>query len=683
MKRIGIITIQKCNNFGADLQAYALGAKLRSMGYEAENIDYLFYKHPRHLKSGGKEKPVLPISFVNKVKEWLFPIVSTVRGGRSSATVRVRRERFDSWFLRNVLVGREYRSVNSLYDEPPQYDVYMVGSDQVWNPRMYSNIKPYFLDFAPEGARCVSYASSFGVSELPSIVFYRYKQWLKKFSAIGIREKKGAEMVRAMALGVEVKQVVDPTLLLTADEWARVAVAPENAPNEEYVLLYDLISCFETTAIASRIAAARGCRIVRIGDGAYGPGQFLWLFAHAMTVVTNSFHGTVFSILNHKPFFTVIPRTMSNAGRIESLVNSLGLGDRMIRAADVATFSQTSVDTDWESVNRRLEKLKDESVDFLKRVIDGPLQKIEHHLPIRCYAAWHKDGYIRAESTSGGGFSILATDIIKQGGVVYGAVFDDDFKHVHHAAATSLNGLGPIRKSKYVWSDPIAAYRDAATAVKNGKHVLFTGTPCQCAAIRKMIGSSDKLITVDFVCHGVPPPEAFEEYAIALERRYGGALVDYQFREKKDGWHFPRITYKFSNGVSKRIIPWLDEYYRKFSLSQNLREGCYRCPYANLERPSDITIADCWRVSTTNPKWDDNCGTSNVLINTELGLNFWHRVCENAEVEFHEYDLDLAQMRNHPLMMASSRVEKSRPLFYYWLVYWVKRVGWFYWKGKQ
>ena len=301
MKRVGIITIQKCDNFGADLQAYALGAKLRSMGYDAENIDYLFYKHPRH--QGCKlEKPVLPISLKNRVKEFLFPIIATLKSFRSRCATMERRRRFDKWFNSNVKVGREYRSAGGLYDNPPKYDVYMVGSDQVWNPRLYSNIKPYFLDFVPKGARCVSYASSFGVGELSGPVFYKYKQWLRKFSHIGLREKSGERIVKAMAFDAETAHVLDPTLLLDAKEWATVSVEPSGKPVGKYLLLYDLIASEETVALARRWARQNEWGVVRIGDSGYGPGEFIWLFAHAESVVTNSFHGTVFSILTHKPF---------------------------------------------------------------------------------------------------------------------------------------------------------------------------------------------------------------------------------------------------------------------------------------------------------------------------------------------------------------------------------------------
>ena len=357
MKRIGIITIQKCDNFGADLQAYALGAKLRSMGYDAENIDYLFYKHHRH--QGGKlERPVLPISFKNRIKEFLFPIVAALKGMRNRSVAIERRKRFDEWFDANVKVSREYRSVRSLYDAPPKYDVYMVGSDQVWNPRLYSNIKPYFLDFAPQRAKCVSYASSFGVSELSGPVFYLYKEWLKKFSHIGLRETSGARIVKAMALDADVAHVLDPTLLLAEEEWAKVAVPPHDVPTGKFLLLYDLIASPETVALAKRWALERGWQVVRIADGIYGPGEFLWLFANAEAVVTNSFHGTVFSILFHKPFVTIpVSGKMSGMNeRVVSLLSMVGLRSRIISANDLEGCRNVAGSAiDWDEVDRRLD----------------------------------------------------------------------------------------------------------------------------------------------------------------------------------------------------------------------------------------------------------------------------------------------------------------------------------------
>lgn len=710
MIRVGIITIQKCDNFGADLQAYALGAMLRSMGYDAENIDYLFYKHPRHLGGRG-ERPVLPISIKNKIKEFLFPIVMRLKSLKNRVEREERHRRFDSWFATNVKCGKEYRSVQSLYDDPPKYDVYMVGSDQVWNPRLYSNIKPYFLDFAPQGARCVSYASSFGVSELNGPVFYRYKQWLRKFSHIGLREKNGAEIVDAMALNAEVAHVLDPTLLLASSDWEKVAIRPEDAPAGKYVLLYDLIASQETVDLARRWAAQEGWQVVRIGNGAYGPGEFAWLFAHAQSVVTNSFHGTAFAVLNHKPFYSVVPRGMTNAGRIESLVNMLSLQHRLVQASDAAEVSIND-ELDWGAVDDRLNDALDKSVGFLRRSVDGDSNSMSRadakfSLPQASYAVWHGDAKVRAGSTSGGAFTVLASEVLSKGGIVYGAAWSDDFKLVRHVGVTSLAELPALRQSKYVESDAGDVIKEAKAALLDGRDALFCGTPCQCAAMRAAAkGIDEKLVLVDFVCHGTPLADVWKSYVEGLEKKYNSKLVRYEFRNKDKGWNFQNIVYEFGSGVKKRVIPWLDPYFHGFSINAFLRDGCYKCPFAQLKRISDFTIADCWRVAASNPEYDDNKGTSLVLVNSDKAISLWKKLMSDDVFVGGEYDIDLAQSRNMALMHPPAKpgcreafmkmfketgsFDAAAKCYLSWkktlkysLVYWVKRLGWFYFKHHQ
>ena len=311
-----------------------------------------------------------------------------------------------------------------------------------------------------------------------------------------------------------------------------------------------------------------------------------------------------------------------------------------------------------------------------------------NRIPIKCFATWAKDETIRKNSTSGGIFSLLAKRVLKCQGVVFGAAWDKDFYRVRHIGVITIEDIAPLLKSKYVWSDPTNAYEEVESELRKGRKVLFCGTPCQCAAIARRISAKvpeavTNLITVDFVCHGTPSPETFEAYLKELEKQEGSKIVAYDFREKKDGWNFSRIAYKFANGKEKRVIPWLDLYFRDFSLNRSLRECCYKCPFAGIDRPSDITIAECWRVGTTHPDWDDNRGCSNVLINTEKGLEFWNEVTKVGDLEVHDYDLRDAQMRNHSLMEPSKLVSKTKPVMYYWLLYWIKRIGWFYFKRHQ
>lgn len=704
MKRVGIITIQKCGNFGADLQAYALGKKLRRLGYDAENIDYLFWKHPRHEKS-ELEHSVLPLSYSRRLKEFFFPFVNFIRQLKTRRSIKLARDRnFQKWFSQNVKVGREFRSVKSLYDSCPQYDVYIAGSDQIWNPRLASNIKPYFLDFVSSDAKCISYASSFGTDILQGAVYLAYKRWLKRFSFIGVREKKGREIVESMGLGIDVQQVLDPTLLLSREEWHDVAICPEDVPSKRYLLVYDLIPSKEILRYAKRVADERDLALIRISEGNYGPGEFIWLFEHSSVVITNSFHGTVFSILNRKPFVVVVPHRLENAGRIYSLLQTLRLEHRIVNSKQI-----DSVKLDWSidflDIDQRLDDERQKSISFLVHAIeDLPIRRIAL-VPKRCYAVWNSDSEIRSESTSGGIFSILAEEILKRGGVVFGSVWSDDFRYAYHRIARDIDELAPMRKSKYVYSDLKGVIQEACTVLALNKWVLFTGTPCQCAMMTKAAKGSARLITVDFVCHGTPEPYVFESYISELEQTYGGKVTRYEFRNKDKGWNFQNVVFEV-NGIVHRRLPWLDSFFHGFSINAFLRKCCYSCRFATIERHTDFTIADCWRVAASHPQYDDNKGTSLVLVNTGPAIALWNIVVAKRKLSGGEYDIDLAQVRNsalmHPPVKSSvsdaffemlkltrsfSRASKvyCSPIkkYRYFLQYWIKFYFWFYFRRRQ
>lgn len=425
--------------------------------------------------------------------------------------------------------------------------------------------------------------------------------------------------------------------------------------------------------------------------------------------MTNSLHGTAFSLIHAKDFVSVIPRGMTNASRIESVLKVVELDSQIVRA-ESASAMDAIPPIDWTSVHVKLGAARAESVDFLQRAVSGEKRtaprKAIGNLPRVSYAVWNPDAAIRAESTSGGAFTWLAEATIRNGGIVYGAAFEADFKHVRHVAAETLEDLAPIRKSKYVYSDATTAIKDAVDQLKAGRQVLFTGCPCQCAAMKAAAKDcAEKLLTLDFVCHGTPRPEVFAAYVNELEKRYGAKLTRYEFRNKDKGWNFQSIYYEFDNGKKCRVIPWLDSYFHGFSVNAFLRPGCYSCPFATLERVSDITIADCWRVASSHPQWDDNRGTSLILANTEKG------VCQVESLGIDklpggQYPLALAEMRNSALMQPAARggfearFDKAfaetgsfesaaacymtgKRRFKYRLIYWVKRLGWFYFKHHQ
>ncbi len=704
--KIGIITIQKCNNYGADLQAFALQRKLRMLGYDAENIDYLFYKDPDFVKT-PKSRPIVRLSLVNRLKEWLLPKLKRLIANKSQGCSQKRSQAFKSFFENNVRVSREYNTIDALYANPPDYDVYITGSDQVWNPRMGCNIKPYFLDFVASGKRCIAYAASIGVPVVSPVVYGEYRKLLKRYCAIGVREESAKRIIAGMGLGVPVATVVDPTLLLSRDEWLEVAAQPAGVEKKQFVVEYNLGNNKLVHALAKRAAKSFSVPLVVLTGSEYGPAEFLWLMANAKAAIVSSFHGTIFSVLNKVPFYSTYGYSAdSNGGRIAAFAQSLGLGTRMIQTSEIENL-QLDFEVDFDRPYKLLNAMRERSIKFLVDAIQNPIHRDSAPANPLCYALWSKNEEIRSASTSGGAFYHLAERILAKGGVVFGAEFEQNFRHVRHRAARSLEELTPLMKSKYVYSECTGALKEAYIELKAGRTVLFAGTPCQISAVKALCKSyGDKLITVDIVCHGTPKEEVFESYVNELENQFNDTITNYEFRNKKYGWNFGSILIEFKSGKTVRRHAGSDPYFSGFARNIFLRECCYACPYAKLERVSDITIADCWRVAASHPHYDDGKGTSLILVNTPKGKRLFDLVCESGECNCGDYDVELARMRNTPLMFPPVRgtaynafkreFERTGSLHTaaktyfstYTMIqamvrYWVKRLGWFYFKRHQ
>lgn len=247
-------------------------------------------------------------------------------------------------------------------------------------------------------------------------------------------------------------------------------------------------------------------------------------------------------------------------------------------------------------------------------------------LPRKVYAVKNKEEGVRFHSSSGGVFTLLATQVIEAGGVVFGAAFDKNYRVVHTCAETRQE-LVKLRGSKYVQSDAAGVYRTAETFLKSGREVLFSGTPCQIAALRRYLKKEyEKLVTVDFICHGVPAPGVWEAYLRELSRKAGAsspdAIAGIGFRDKFYGWK------KFSLALhvkkKEKVYPFrlplhLNAYIRGFLHNLYLRPSCYSCRVRELRSGSDITLGDYWGIAKTYPELDDDRGVSAVLLNTEQG----------------------------------------------------------------
>lgn len=324
--------------------------------------------------------------------------------------------------------------------------------------------------------------------------------------------------------------------------------------------------------------------------------------------------------------------------------------------------------------------------------------------PTAAYAVWNQTA-VRAQSTSGGTFSALAKTILSRGGVVIGAVLDLKRYKVTHQCATTEAELVPLRKSKYVQSETEEALRQALTILREGRPVLFVGTPCQVAGYRLLTQSfGDLALSCDLVCGSVPSPTVFERYLKEEETRAKSKVITYDFRDKSKGWNFPGVKLTFDDGRTAFRPLRIDPYYAAFAAKLSCRLSCSTCPFACRKRIGDITIADCWRVASYDPSYDNNQGTSLLLCQTNAGTALLNAT---GHLAIHPYDVDHAVQCNtplhHPLPSSPQREPFMRRFVHpstsfhalvlqmlgkRWFLkahatWYLKRLGWFYFRKHQ
>lgn len=238
---------------------------------------------------------------------------------------------------------------------------------------------------------------------------------------------------------------------------------------------------------------------------------------------------------------------------------------------------------------------------------------------------------IRSQSSSGGVFTLLAEKVITEGGVVYGAAFDENMQ-LRHISAESLDELAPLRGSKYLQSNTGKIYREIKKKLSLNRKVLFVGTPCQAAALRGYLGQDyENLFIVDLVCHGVPSQAVFDRY---LKENFPDKKAkEILFRNKSHGWSCAYIDISFEDGsVYNGSLKEDDAYEILFQRSLGLRKSCADCKFCDFPRVGDISIGDFWGIDKINRALWDTKGISMVLVNNEHGRNLFDSDCGGAEI---------------------------------------------------
>lgn len=288
------------------------------------------------------------------------------------------------------------------------------------------------------------------------------------------------------------------------------------------------------------------------------------------------------------------------------------------------------------------------------------------------YAARHKDMREVETSRSGAAFIAISDWILEQGGVVYGAGYAGHFRVVHKRATTKEE-RDEFKGSKYVQSDLGDVFRQVKKDLKEGKIVMFSGTPCQTSGLNAYIGKKLRanLYLVDIVCHGVPSPYLWRDYIAYLEKKQGDTICWVNFRDKQEfGWAAHRETFKFINGGGKMIYTFL--FYQHIMF----RRSCGKCYFANTRRPSDITLADFWGWEKTDTEINkDNKGVSLVLINTEKGEKLFEAVRHNMDIIPARLEDCLQPNLQHPSVIHPKREAFERDYIKHGFVYVAKKYG--------
>lgn len=382
MKKVAILTINDYNNYGNRLQNYATQEVLRGMGLHVKTIvNNTKYENKNNKNSRIKYKirKVKHMS-VNEIYEKTNSRLWNYVHRREISECKAKRIRVFKQFTDNYIDETNYCISNNNVpnDLADKFDYFITGSDQVWNPTFKRFSQVDFLTFAPKHKR-ISYAPSFGISEIPFEHIENYKVWLSQMDKLSVREEAGAKIIKDLT-DRDAIVLVDPTMMLTKEKWLSISRAADNKPKNKYLLTYFLGKVSKKTKETIKIISNKNrlevVNLADIRDGETyiaGPSEFIDYINSASVFLTDSFHGAVFSILLEKPFivFDRKGNYLSMNSRIETLLNMFKLSSR--KSNNI--FSNNQVfEVDYSHVPPILEKERKKAIGYLKdalNVMDG------------------------------------------------------------------------------------------------------------------------------------------------------------------------------------------------------------------------------------------------------------------------------------------------------------------------
>lgn len=369
--KVGIITMHKVLNFGSALQAFALQYAVERLGYECEIIDYV-YPNKYHRKFHSYEK---------KWKSIVKSIIPTIL---LSSTARDNNEIKKFWKKRYKL-SRNYKTKESLLATPPVYDIFITGSDQVWNTNFVKGDTSFLLSFVSDKYKKISYSPSFATAAIDSEFVNVYKRLLSEYKHISVRETSGLKIVKDLT-GQDAVTTLDPTFLLDSEEWTKEINLKDENPYGEYIFAYILdyaVKCIPYVYdFIKHYQSKLNCKVIyldqkgtlpveleKIAERPYkiSPENFVSLFKNAKLVITSSFHGTAFSVNFGKSFFSIINKDIEKDSRQFSLLSKLGVSNRAV----IVDTPFDEIDESWnmEELQSNLLQLRELSKKYLSEAL--------------------------------------------------------------------------------------------------------------------------------------------------------------------------------------------------------------------------------------------------------------------------------------------------------------------------
>jgi hypothetical protein len=363
MPLVGVITFHRAINYGALLQAYALQEVLIKLRCRCNIIDYRNVR----LESLHKENTLTDCHNWKEICRLIF----------YSKYHNKKVKKFREFSLSHLNLSDGYYGIDELRKITSEYDKFICGSDQIWNYKITNFDKAYFLDFVENKLQKYSYAASFGLDNIPSEYREEYKILLLNFNKITVRERQGAEIYKSL-IGDDAEVVLDPTMLLSKLEWEKITT--DYIKKDNYILLYLFGMSPTLKKFVKKLSKQTGCEIVSISysllnglkatyERCVGPTEFLGLFKNARYIITNSFHGTAFSINFNKDFFIeMLPESKGGNSRLENILDLFGLRGRQIINGE-NTHVQEHID--YNQINQKLLVERQNSLNFLQKIIQA------------------------------------------------------------------------------------------------------------------------------------------------------------------------------------------------------------------------------------------------------------------------------------------------------------------------